>query len=49
MKRPKNGIAKALHTPRYKMQVVQDKRRKALLTRIKMELREFWKGMKLGN
>lgn len=34
-KRPKNGIAKALRTPRYKMQVCQDRRKREEEKRLK--------------
>lgn len=42
--RRRNGVAKALMTPLYKMQVVQDKRKKDLVKKINQEIENFLKG-----
>lgn len=37
----KNGIAKALRTPQYKMQVAKDRRRKEILKQVEKLIREY--------
>lgn len=43
-RRIKNGIVKDLHTPKYKMQVAKDKRKKSLIRYINDSISEFLKG-----
>lgn len=40
----KNGVAKALRTPKYKMQVIPDKRQKTLVNRLTKYLKDFFGG-----